>query len=120
MSKESISKIYLILEKITYIETIVNEKKNITNALDDIIISRPAILMHMTAIAEQFDKLKKEHAKHLLDSFDEADVKGMYDVRTYIAHEYEGVNMAIVEWIIRNGLPKFKIQCVKLIEETNI
>ncbi len=120
MSKESISKIYLILEKITYIETIVDEKKSITKALDDIIISRPAILMHMTAIAEQFDKLKKEHAKHLLDSFDEADVKGMYDVRTYIAHEYEGVNLAIVEWIIRNGLPKFKTQCIKLIEETII
>ena len=120
MSKESISKIYLILEKITYIEKIVADEKNITNALNDLVTSRPAILMHMTAIAEQFDKLKKEHAKHLLDSFDEADIKGMYDVRTYIAHEYEGVNMAIVEWIIRNGLPKFKKQCMLLIEEANI
>ena len=43
--------------------------------------------------------------------FDDGDVKGMYDVRTYIAHDYEGVNLAIVEWIIRNGLPKFKKQC---------
>jgi len=120
MSKESISKIYLILEKITYIEKIVADEKSITNALNDLVASRPAILMHMTAIAEQFDKLKKEHAKHLLDSFDEVDVKGMYDVRTYIAHEYEGVNIAIVEWIIRNGLPKFKRQCLKLIEESNI
>jgi uncharacterized protein with HEPN domain len=120
MSKESIRKIYLILEKITYIEKIVADENGITNALSDVVTSRPAILMHMTAIAEQFDKLKKEHAKHLLDSFDEGDVKGMYDVRTYIAHEYEGVNIAIVEWIIRNGLPKFKEQCIRLIEEANI
>jgi len=86
MSKESISKIYLILEKITYIEKIVADEKSITNTLNGVVTSRPAILMHMTAIA----------------------------------HEYEGVNIAIVEWIIRNGLPKFKRQCLKLIEEFDI
>jgi len=53
-----------------------------------------------------------------LSIFDENDVKGMYDVRTYIAHDYEGVNLAIVEWIIRNGLPKFKKQCETLIKNT--
>ena len=66
--------------------------------------------MHLTAIAEQFNKLKQEHAEDILNAFDNKDIKGMYDVRTYIAHDYEGVNLAIVEWIIRNGLPKFKMQ----------
>jgi len=74
--------------------------------------------MHLTAIAEQFNKLKKEHADDILSIFDENDVKGMYDVRTYIAHDYEGVNLAIVEWIIRNGLPTFKKQCETLIKNT--
>ena len=55
--------------------------------------------MHLTAIAEQFNKLKKDHAQDILNSFDNNDIKGMYDVRTYIAHDYEGVNLAIVEWI---------------------
>ena len=41
----------------------------------------------------------------------------MYDVRTYIAHDYEGVNLAIVEWIIRNGLPKFKKQCQEIVKK---
>ncbi len=92
MSKESISKIYLILEKIEYIEQIVKNSGSITQALEDSITTRPAILMHLTAIAEQFNKLKK-------------------------AHDYEGVNLAIVEWIIRNGLPKFKNQCEILIKQ---
>jgi len=35
MSKEPISKIYLIVEKIEYIEQIVSNARNITNALDD-------------------------------------------------------------------------------------
>lgn len=115
MSKESISKVHLILEKIDYIEQIVQNSGSITHALEDTVTQRPAILMHLTAIAEQFNKLKKNHAQDILNSFDNNDIKGMYDVRTYIAHDYEGVNLAIVEWIIRNGLPKFKEQCQSII-----
>jgi uncharacterized protein with HEPN domain len=117
MSKESISKIYLILEKIDYIEQIVKNNGSITKSLEDSISSRPAILMHLTAIAEQFNKLKQEQAGDILNIFDDNDIKGMYDVRTYIAHDYEGVNLAIVEWIIRNGLPKFKEQCKLIISK---
>ena len=121
MSKESISKVYLILEKIDYIEQIVNNNSgSITKALEDSITQRPAILMHLTAIAEQFNKLKQEHADDILSGFDDGDVKGMYDVRTYIAHDYEGVNLAIIEWIIRYGLPKFKKQCNNMIEQKGI
>ena len=115
MSKEPISKIYLIVEKIEYIEEIVSNAGNITNALNDYVTMRPAIMMHLTAIAEQFNKLKQLNETELLNHFDKDDLKGMYDTRTYIAHDYEGVNLAIVEWIICYGLPKFKKQCVELI-----
>jgi uncharacterized protein with HEPN domain len=115
MSKESISKIFLILEKIEYIEKIVADNGGVSSALADIVTIRPAILMHLTTIAEQFNKLKQAHANDILSAFDADDLKGMYDVRTYIAHDYEGVNIPIIEWIIRNGLPKFKKQCLQLI-----
>ena len=117
MSKESISKIYLIIEKIEYIEEIVKNNGTISAALEDLVTSRPAILMHLTAIAEQFNKLKQSHAGDILDKFDKDDLKGLYDVRTYIAHDYEGVNLSIIEWIIRFGLPKFKTQCLKVIDK---
>ena len=52
MSKESISKIYLIIEKIEYIEEIVKNNGTISAALEDLVTSRPAILMHLTAITE--------------------------------------------------------------------
>jgi len=117
MSKESISKVHLILEKIDYIEQIVQNTGGITKALEDCVTDRPAILMHLTAIAEQFNKLKQSHADNILNAFDDRDIKGMYDVRTYIAHDYEGVNLAIVEWIIRNGLPRFKEQCNNLVNK---
>ena len=108
MSKESISKIYLIIEKIEYIEEIVKNNGTISAALEDLVTSRPAILMHLTAIAEQFNKLKQSHADDILDKFDKDDLKDLYDVRTYIAHDYEGVNKMIIEDIIRTQLPKLK------------
>ena len=51
-----------------------------------------------------------------LEYFEADDLKGIYDVRNYIAHDYEGVNLAIIEWIIRHILPKFKEQGTKIIE----
>jgi uncharacterized protein with HEPN domain len=111
MSKETISKVYLILEKIEYIQKIVENSGSITSALEDKMTIRPAILMHLTAIAEQFDKLKKSNSNQILSYFDSNDLKGLYDVRTYIAHDYEGVNLAIIEWIIRYGLDKIKTPC---------
>jgi uncharacterized protein with HEPN domain len=120
MSKESISKIYLILEKIEYIEQIVQNSGSITIALEDVVTVRPAILMHLTAIAEQFNKLKQSHSDEILSHFDKDDLKGLYDVRAYIAHDYDGVNMAIIEWIVRFGLNKFKIQCQNIINKENL
>ncbi|MFP4487629.1 MAG: hypothetical protein ACLFOC_11770, partial [Campylobacterales bacterium] len=93
--RESISKIYLIVEKIEYIEDIVDKSGSISTALSDITTLRPAILMHLSTIAEQFNKLKQAHADKILSEFDKDDLKGLYDVRTYIAHDYEGVNIAI-------------------------
>ncbi len=92
---------------------------SITKALEDLVTVRPAILMHLTAIAEQFNKLKQSHSDEILDHFDKDDLKGLYDVRTYIAHDYEGVNLAIIEWIIRHGLSKFKMQCQSIIDKEN-
>jgi len=114
---ESISKIYLVIEKIEYIEEIIKEAGNITKALEDSIKYRSAILMHLTAIAEQFNKLKQKNEDKLLSYFDKDDLKGLYDTRTFIAHDYEGVNLAIIDWIIRYGLPKLKEQCMEVIDK---
>jgi len=62
-------------------------------SFSDTTTSRAATLMHLTAIAEQFDRLKNEHEDDLLSFFDNQDIKGMYDVRTYIAHDYEGTTL---------------------------
>ena len=54
-----IDRLELILKKINFIETICDEDGSITNALNDEKHSRASILMHLTSIAEQFNKLSE-------------------------------------------------------------
>ncbi len=58
------------MKKIEYIEEIVKNSGSISTALEDLVTSRPAILMHLTAIAEQFNKLKLSHCDEILNEFD--------------------------------------------------
>jgi len=116
MPKENISKIYSILEKIEYIEKNIELSGSIYNALEDEISYRPAILMLLIGISEQFHTLKQNKATDILIYFQEEDLKGMQDVRNFIAHEYDGVELAIIEWLLRNALPTLKKQCLEVIE----
>ena len=69
--------------------------------------------MLIVAMSEQFDKLKKKNS-NILDNFDEEDIKGLIGVRNYIAHDYEGVNLAIIETDIRENMPKLKVIIEKI------
>ncbi len=107
MSK-AIERLKIILKKINFIEDIVSEQGNITKALEDEKNSRAAIMMHLTSIAEQFNKLSKEGEFEILQRFDKRDLKGTYDIRNYIVHDYEGINLSILEMVIRTKLPIIK------------
>jgi len=100
----------IIHKKIVFIEDIYKEDGSITNSLADEKRSRASILMHLTSIAEQFSKLSDDAEYEILSKFNKNDLKGSSDVRNYIAHDYEGVNLSIIEHIIREKLPNIKIQ----------
>ena len=104
-SIKSISRVENILKKIAFIENIVKEKGSIVIALEDEQNARAAILMHLTAIAEQFDKLLHSGELDILSHFEKEDIKGSYELRNFIAHDYEGIDFYIVEEVIRERLP---------------
>ena len=56
----------VIQKKINFIETICQEDGSITKALSDEKRSRASILMHLTSIAEQFNKLAEDAEFDLL------------------------------------------------------
>jgi len=43
------------------------------------------------------------------------DAKGAYSVRNFIAHDYEGVDLGLIEEILKDNLPKLdeKLQKIK-------
>ncbi len=103
----------LMLEKINAIEAIIYQYRGIINALEDETLARPAILMHLISIAEQFQRLQEALEYDVLSKFDKEDVRGAFAVRNFIAHDYEGINLSIIENVIRDYLPKIK----KVIQE---
>jgi uncharacterized protein with HEPN domain len=117
MSKD-LRRIEKITEKIEHINNIIAKFDNkISKALEDHEVFRPALLMHLVAIAEQFDKLKKENSS-LLSHFEEEDLKGIYDIRTFIAHDYDGINLSIIETAIRYGLSDFYKICKDILDKS--
>lgn len=104
-SQKAVDRILIIEKKIKFIQAIVQEKGSIRTALEDEQNTRASILMHLTSIAEQFDKLLHNGELEILAFFEKEDIKGSYDLRTFIAHDYEGVDLYIVEDVIEKRLP---------------
>jgi len=102
MSKD-IQKIDFVIENIDNIEKIIQRHGGIVKALNDTVEARPAILMSLLQIGETLNKLENSYPK--LDE----DIKGAYEVRNFIAHDYMGVDMGLIELIIRKKLPDLKI-----------
>jgi len=107
MSK-AYGRLEVILKKINFIEEIIVDSGNITNALEDEKSARAAMMMHFTSIAEQFNKLAKDGEFEILQEFDKRDLKGTYDMRNYIVHDYEGLNLSVLDMVIRQKLPIMK------------
>lgn len=92
------------------LEKIIQRHQTITNALKDF-EGEMAILMGLLQIGETLKNIDSD----LLEKFElDTDVKGAYNVRNFIAHDYEGINLAIIEDILRNRLPILQERLKKL------
>ena len=97
----SFEKLDFILEKIEDIESFKARYKTIEDLLNDV-MGYDATLMSLLQIGETLNRLRDEPFAEKLP------IKGTYDVRNFIAHDYEGVNKMIIEDIVRKELPKLK------------
>lgn len=111
-------RVQTIIEKIDLILEIVNGSGGIVASLSDTKLKRPAILMHLVAMAEQFEKLKNDASFSILIHFDREDLKGSYDIRNFIAHDYEGINLPIIEMVIREKLPHIRLCALEALKVT--
>lgn len=115
-SIKALERVKLIVKKIEFIEAIVKQKGSVAIALEDEQNSRASILMHLTSIAEQFDKLLHNGELEVLGYFEKQDIKGSYELRNFIAHDYEGVDLYIVEDVITQRLSIIKKSALSVLE----
>ncbi|MCV6608643.1 MAG: DUF86 domain-containing protein [Campylobacterales bacterium] len=111
MSKD-LKKIEFILENINNISIVIERHGGITKALDDRAEGRPAILMALMQIGENLNKLE-----NIYEELEQDDIRGSYQVRNFIAHDYMGVDIGLIENILRTKLPILKQSIEKLISE---
>ena len=114
MSKNNdIENLNFILEKIEDLQSYVLKFSKISIMLKDI-MAKDASLMCLLQIGETLNKLNNNYT-----SLDKNDIKGSYDVRNFIAHDYEGVHLAVIENIIRVHIPKLKEKIKQILKENN-
>ena len=101
MFNKDIEKLNFIVENISNIEEIIKRHDGIVNALKDKVEARPAILMAFLQIGETLNKLQNTYETLNID-----DIKGAYEVRNFIAHDYMGVDIGLIEYILREKLPE--------------
>ncbi|MEA2073311.1 MAG: HepT-like ribonuclease domain-containing protein [Campylobacterota bacterium] len=114
-SSKALERVKVIEKKIIFIEAIIKESGSVPSALEDEQNSRASILMHLTSIAEQFDKLLHNGELDILSHFEKEDIKGSYELRNFIAHDYEGVDLYIVEDVINERLQIIKKSVKKVL-----
>lgn len=106
----SIEKLEFILEKIDDLLLFKSRFKTTEDLLNDK-MGYDATLMALLQIGETLNKLKDSSFS------DKLPIKGSYDVRNFIAHDYEGVNKAIIEDIIRRFIPDLKSTIIDLVDK---
>ena len=105
MSKKSDeAKIEFIIEMLENIDKIVSRHNGVVNALEDF-EGQMAILMAVAQVGETLNKLDNEFLKKcdLLE-----DKEGAYYTRNYIVHNYDGVDLYLIEDLIKNYFPILK------------
>jgi uncharacterized protein with HEPN domain len=110
MSKD-ILKLKFVLKMILDIENFLDNFQNITSMLKDN-MAYNATLMCLLQIGETLNKLEQQY-----ETLQNDDIKGAYNVRNFIAHDYDGIRLEIIEDIIRNYLPKLKETIQNIIKE---
>jgi uncharacterized protein with HEPN domain len=102
-------KIDYILEMIENIEKIIKRHGGIINALEDF-EGQMAIFMGINQIGEILNKFPEDFIqKYNLTE----EKRGAYYTRNYIVHDYEGVDLIIIEKILRYNLPLLKDKMLK-------
>ncbi|EAI9131861.1 DUF86 domain-containing protein [Campylobacter upsaliensis] len=85
-------------------------------ALSDIREKQPAIIMHLVVCNENLQKIQDNYDVDILELFSKDDIRGLKAIRNIASHDYEGLNLAIIEEVIRYKLPPIREKIALFLE----
>lgn len=107
-SDENVARLQEISTRIAYILNICEKNGSISNALQDIENAQPAIVMHLIVCNQYLQKLQDDFSEEVMQIFSKEDIRGLKTIRNIASHDYQGLNLAIIERVIREHLPIIK------------
>lgn len=105
------------IKRIDKIEAVCANSGGVVTAIKDEDSAQLIIMMHLTIINQQFEKLKKQNRTDILHRIPDTIIRGLKKSRDITAHDYDSLNYAIIENTIRFNLPKIKIEFNKILQE---
>ncbi len=106
-----ILKLKFIIKMIDSIEEYQNKYDAISIMLKDDMAFN-ATLLCLLQIGETLNKIKGNYPV-----LNEDDIKGAYNVRNFIAHDYDGIRKSVIEDILRYHLSQLKTNIIQIINQ---
>lgn len=99
-----------VVQMIDEAEKVVIRHNGVYKALNDF-EGKNAILLNIIQIGEKLNKIKSEELKSILP------IKEAYSIRNRITHDYDGINLIIVEQIVAEELPLLKNTIINILKK---
>ena len=116
-SKMVLYRLDTMLESISFIEQICKECGGIDLALSDRKTARPAIMMHLSSIQQQFTNIALKNELDSIESISKYHLQGLYGTRNVISHNYERLNIDLMINAIINDLPNLKTEIKNIVKD---
>lgn len=111
---ENLKKLRDIKNRIDFIFELCEE--GLVKALSDVKQKQPAIIMHLVVCNENLQKIQDNYEADILELFNKNDIRGLKAIRNIASHDYEGLNLEIIEEIIRYRLPPIREKIALFLE----
>ncbi|EAI7754790.1 DUF86 domain-containing protein [Campylobacter coli] len=76
-------------------------------------------MMHLVVINENLQKIQDDFDINLTEIFTKEDIRGLRAIRNIASHDYDGLNLGIIEDVIRYKLPPIQEKIINFLENIN-
>ncbi|TQR61608.1 HepT-like ribonuclease domain-containing protein [Campylobacter troglodytis] len=105
------------VERIENIEKLCQKSGGVMKALKNTLETQPAIMMHLSIVSEQFEKLRKRNENAILEQISAESIDNIKKSRNIASHDYDSLIFEVVERVIHKDLSNIKAQIKAILSQ---